>query len=120
MLSIEITILMAILGMINGGWMIFDGFYALRNKKYFGPEEPGPWAMLVKKIGLEPLSMAKPLIVLGISWIVAIIFLFVFQIEIFWYLVILLAIGTLWYLPIGSIISFFLMILLIFFKNEIL
>ena len=50
---------------ITGGWMIFDGTYALRYNKFFGPTSNGPWVHIVEKIGIEPLAMSKVFIFLG-------------------------------------------------------
>jgi len=99
-----IKIVLFIIALINGGWMIFDGIYVLKNGKYFGPDIPGPWSKIVKKIGLNPFKLGVPFIILGLLWIVSFAF-FALDYSFSWYSSLIIAVCTLWYMPIGTILS---------------
>ncbi|PID36442.1 MAG: hypothetical protein CR993_05075 [Rhodobacterales bacterium] len=94
--------IIAILAGINGLWMIADGVHVLRNGKYIGPEVPGPWRHIVEAIGLDPLKIGPAFIFLGAFWLLA---LALHLGKISSLLLILAAFTTLWYLPLGTIIS---------------
>ena len=46
-------ILITILGFLNGGYMLLDGIFVIKEGKYIGPPKPGPWANLFYKIKLR-------------------------------------------------------------------
>lgn len=50
-------ILLAILGVLNGGYMLLDGIYVILKGKYIGPEKPGPWVWMSLSSGLCLLFM---------------------------------------------------------------
>ena len=115
LLNLEVLAFIGII-CLNGGWMIVDGLYALKNKKFIGPDKPGPWASIVIKLGIDPLSMALPFVVLGIVWFLSGALLLSTGLEIFWIVTLLVVIATLWYLPFGTILAFFQIIILVLFK----
>jgi hypothetical protein len=103
--------------LLNGTWMIFDGTHVLLKGKYFGPPEPGPWSKIVAKIGIDPFSLGPVFIFLGIVWIVAAIGIMQGS-GWSWTLALIIAIGTLWYIPIGSVLALLAILLLWFYKSS--
>ncbi len=99
-----VKIVMAVLALLNAGWMVFDGFHVIRKGKYFGPEKPGPWVMFPEAIGLDPLKIGPLFILIGFSWLTAAVMIFI-NTSLSHYIVMVPALLTLWYIPIGSIIS---------------
>ncbi len=68
----SITILIAVLSFIIGGWLVFDGSRKLIADQYMGEDSIGlgPWASLVGAIGVHPADLAFPFVILGAIWIV--------------------------------------------------
>lgn len=58
------------LSLLNGAWLIVDGAHVLLKGKYIGPEKPGPWAGLIRCLGLNPMKMGVPFMVIGAIWCV--------------------------------------------------
>lgn len=103
--------LIAILAFINGAFMTADGVHVLLKGKYIGPEKPGPWAMLFEALGINVFQLGPMFLLLGIAWLVFLVS-WLSKSERskkfgFW-----VAVLTLWYLPIGTIISLAVMMLL--------
>ncbi len=99
---LQITIFF--LALLNGGWMIFDGFHVIKKGKYFGPPEPGAWSKIISKLGLDPFAIGPLFVFLGVMWLISSVGL---VLEFQWgYLALLItAISTLWYIKVGTIIS---------------
>lgn len=106
-------IILAIIALLNGGWMIFDGIHVLLKGRYFGPEQPGPWSNLFKVIGLNPFSMGIPFIVLGLLWLLGYA-AFYLGVSWGWMACVVIAVATLWYLPVGTVLSLLYIGLLIY------
>jgi hypothetical protein len=107
----------AILGLLNGGYMLADGIYVLANGKYIGPEKPGPWADLFSKMGVDVFSLGPLFIVFGIAWLV---WSYAIANNRNWGFSfgILLCILTLWYLTVGTAVSIIILVLLILFRKR--
>ena len=92
--------------------MAFDGNRALFAGDYMtagsGPHagELGPWSKLVERAGIEPRSILMKTIfaAYGIIWLF-IIMLFALRKSLTWDLMLLAAILSLWYLPLGTAFS---------------
>ena len=112
-----LKIILALIAVLNGVWMIFDGIHVLMKGKYFGPAEPGPWSKIVSAIGLEPFSLGVLFIIFGLAWITSLLGLFS-STGWGWYFAVCIAIATLWYVPVGTILSIIYLILLIVFKGK--
>jgi len=97
-------IVLVILAFPLGAWMIFDGIHVLAYGKYFGPEKPGPWSLLVAKAGINPFQLGPLFILYGFLWLVC---LFAVLRGKSWgrTVGILVSIVSLWYLPFGTITS---------------
>jgi hypothetical protein len=97
---------------VQGGYMLFDGVRAFVVGSYVRPRSGphagrlGPWARLVRAVGLEPEStgMKTTFVVLGASYLVASA---AWALGAGWakWLGLVLAVGTLWYLVPGTVIS---------------
>ncbi len=105
---------------LQGGYLVFDGVRALTVGSYLTPArgehagQLGPWARLVRAVGIEPEStaMKTAFVVLGTAWLVAAAAL---ALELGWArpLGVVLAVGTLWYLVPGTALSVAVLILLL-------
>ena len=92
----------AVLALVTGGFQIVDGFHVLATGKYIGPETPGPWRHIVQGVGLDPLTLGPGFIVLGACWLTATAMLLLTSSPAGWWALIITAIATLWYLPVGT------------------
>ena len=108
----------SLIALLIGGWMIFDGIHVLRTGKYFGPEKPGPWSNVVAAIGLDPFRLGVPFIALGALWLVFLFAMLLHQ-SWAWHAALLTAILTLWYLPVGTILSLLYISLLFLFRSRL-
>ena len=111
-------ILITILGLLNGGYMLLDGIYVLMKGKYIGPEKPGPWAELFYKLDINVFKLGPLFIAFGILWLTWLYSLWSNQ---SWTYIfgIIISILTLWYLPVGTILSIIILLILIFSRHKI-
>jgi hypothetical protein len=106
-----LKIMTAVVALFAGGWMIFDGVHVMVRGKYFGPEKPGPWSIVFVKTGVDPFRLGPLFVILGFSWIVFLVGLLAGQ-KWGWYGALLTAVATLWYLPVGTVLSAIYLVLL--------
>lgn len=108
-------ILLSILALINGGFMLIDGIYVIVNGKYIGPEKPGPWAYIFSALGVNVFKLGPMFIVYGVLWL---FWLYGIWTGKAWYFHfgIIISTLTLWYLPVGTLLSIVVLILLIYYK----
>ncbi len=101
----------ALVGVVLGGWFLFDGTNVLRKGKYFGPEEPGPWAQVVSAAGVDPFRMGVPFVILGVFWLAVVAGLLA---GARWAVPagMVAAAATVWYLPLGTVLSIVFVVLL--------
>jgi hypothetical protein len=104
--------LVVVLALIEGGWLAFDGGHALITGDYVtaaspeGPGQLGPWAKLVAAVGIEPRSTLMKGIHLGLGvGFLALTACFAFGLPWAPNAMILSAVLTLWYLPLGTLLS---------------
>jgi hypothetical protein len=104
--------LVVILAVIEGGWLAFDGGRALITGDYVtakspeGPGQLGPWASLVAAVGIEPRSTLMKGIHVGLGLgFLATTACFVLGLSWARTGMILCAVLTLWYLPVGTLLS---------------
>ncbi len=95
-------VLVALLAVVTGGWQVVDGAHVLRTGRYLGPPEPGPWRHLVGAVGLDPFSLGVPFVVLGASWLLAAAALLATGAPAAWWTLLIVAVASLWYLPVGT------------------
>lgn len=98
--------------------MLLDGIYVLFKGKYIGPEKSGPWANLFYKLNVDVFKLGPLFIFFGLAWL---LFIWSLSTQQGWaYTVgIILSVGTLWYLPFGTLISIVVGALLIFYRNRL-
>lgn len=110
--------LLALVVLPTGGYMIFDGLHRLITGSFFGPGL-GPWATVLRAVGIDPLSMGLPFVILGALWIL--FFVLVLN-DSSWgfYGGSALAAFTLWYLPIGTAFSVAYLIILFKYRTNLL
>lgn len=100
------------LAVIEGGWLAFDGGHALVTGNYVTPStgrfagQLGPWSDVVSAVGIEPRStlMTTIHLVLGGAWLIAIAG-FVRRRRWSRWAMVACALGALWYLPFGTLLS---------------
>jgi hypothetical protein len=95
---------MAVVALIAGGWMIFDGIHVLVRGKYFGPDRPGPWSVPFARLGVNPFSLGPLFIGIGVLWLA---FAVAALAGLRWGRGggAAIAIASLWYFPLGTILS---------------
>ena len=111
-------VIVSLIALIAGGWMIFDGIYVLSTGKYFGMEKSGVWSNFVSVFGINPFSLGVPFIVLGFLWLLCLVGLLLHQTWA-WYGALFVAIATLWYLPVGTVLSLLYIALLFIFRAKL-
>lgn len=102
----------AVLCLVQGGYMALDGVRALALGSYRTPRsgghagELGPWARLVSAVGVPPSStgMKAAFVLFGAAWLTVAVGVAV-QARWAWIAGLVLAVGTLWYLVPGTVIS---------------
>jgi len=116
--SMMAKVIASAIALFVGGWMIFDGLHVLQTGKYFGPETPGPWSDLVVALGLNPFRLGVPFIALGALWLLSVSAMLLRQ-SWGWQSALLTATLTLWYLPVGTILSAVYIALLFVFRARL-
>lgn len=102
------------------GWFTFDGTRALVVGDYVTPQtgnyagQLGPWSKVVSAIGIDPrCTLMKTIFVgYGLLWL-AVIVCFVLGLKGAWWAMLIAAVGSLWYLPFGTLLGIVQIILLL-------
>lgn len=101
-------ILVFTIALVIGGWLVFDGTRALTRGNYVTTRagKLGPWSRLVSALGLDPRSrLIKWLhVVLGLLWMISAV-LFLANGSGGRSALLGCSLLTLWYLPVGTILS---------------
>jgi len=113
-----VKIFITLLGSLNGVYMLLDGIFVLIKGKYIGPDRPGPWANLFYKFDINVFKLGPLFIVFGLLWLTWLYTLWTNQ---SWSYVfgLIVAVLTLWYLPVGTLISAIIIVLLLTPKNKL-
>jgi hypothetical protein len=111
-------IFISLLAFINGGYMLLDGIYVLIKNKYIGPEKPGPWVNLFYKLNVDVFKLGPLFIVFGLLWLGWLVCLWTNQPFAFIYGIII-SILTLWYLPVGTLFSVIVLLVLLFARQKV-
>ena len=111
-------ILITILAFLNGAYMLIDGIYVMMKGKYIGPEKPGPWANLFYRLGINVYKLGPVFIIFGLLWL---IWIYSFWSHQSWSYMfgIIISILTLWYLPVGTLFSIVILIMLVTMRNKL-
>ena len=102
---------------IQGLWMLIDGIYVIANGKYIGPDKPGPWASLFGPTGIDVFKLGPMFVLFGVAWLA---FVGAFLGGAAWARTfgIVLSVLTLWYLPVGTLVSIIVLGAMIFFVKS--
>lgn len=111
-------ILISILALLNGGFMLLDGIFVTLKGKYIGPEKPGPWAEIFYKMNVDVFKLGWLFIIYGLLWLVWIYALWTNK-DWAHILGLTISVLTLWYLPVGTLISILVLVTLLFWRNKI-
>lgn len=111
-------ILVTILAFINGAYMLIDGIFVLLKGKYIGTPKPGPWASVFYKMNVDVFKLGPLFVVSGLLWLT---WLYALWRQHNWAyaLGIFISVATLWYLPIGTVFSLIILLVLLLAKNKL-
>ena len=85
--------------------------------KYIGPEKPGPWAELFYKLQVDVFRLGPLFIALGILWLTWLFSLWTHQNWAYGF-GILVSVLTLWYLPVGTLFSTIILVVLVLAREK--
>lgn len=105
-------ILITLFGLLNGGYMLLDGLYVMLKGKFIGPEKPGPWANLFLQLNIDVFKLGPLFVLYGALWLIWLYGLWTGQ-SWAYTLGLTLSVLTLWYLPVGTLISVVVLTLLL-------
>lgn len=108
---------------MNAGYMVFDGTKAIITGDYIRPKtgeyagQLGPWAKLVEKIGIDPMSafMKSIFIIWGLTGLI-LTACFAMNLPWGWKAVLIYNICSVWYLFMGTASSILQIILLVIMR----
>jgi hypothetical protein len=104
---------LSLVAVLNGGWMLADGIHVLVTGKYFGPDKPGPWSVPFARLGVNPFSLGPVFILLGVLWLAGLAAVLTGKPWAL-YAAGAVAVASLWYLPMGTLLSAIYLVLLYF------
>jgi hypothetical protein len=102
-------------GLLNGGYMLVDGIFVMLKGKFIGSDKPGPWANLFYKLNIDVFRLGPLFVTFGIIWLIWVYALCTNQ---SWAYIIglIISLCTLWYLPVGTLLSIIIFISLLTMK----
>src|SRR5689334_3084437 len=114
--------LIVALALFEAGYLAFDGTRALILGDYMTPATGafagrlGPWADLLSMTGLDPRSLEVRAFIAAYGWIwLGFTFAFARNTRGFRWVMLALAVGSLWYFPVGTALSVIQILLLLLF-----
>lgn len=119
-------ILIVVCTVIEAGWMAFDGCRALVVGNFITPSsgphagQLGPWRHLVARVGLDPNGTPIKLVfaLYGCGWLLLGV-AFVCGATWSWSAMLGAALGALWFLPFGTVLSLVQAALLLVFRSRL-
>lgn len=112
--------LVVALASVEAAYMVFDGVHAVTRGDYVTPTtgeyagQLGPWAGIVAAVGVDPRSVPVKwlFVVYGVAWL-AIVVAFVLGAAWAWWPMLAMAVGSLWYLVPGTVMSALIIVVLL-------
>jgi hypothetical protein len=112
--------IIVLLTALDAGYMVFDGTRALVVGDYLTPSSGphagrlGPWASLVRGVGIDPrsTSMKAFFLAYGLAWLAAAA-CFAAGVRGAWWAMLILAAASLWYLVPGTVLGVSILVLLL-------
>ncbi len=105
-------IVIFIIALLMGGWMVIDGLHVLIFDKFICPGWPGPWAGIISAVGLDPMRFGLVFVAFGIDWIAGGIGV-IRDRRWGYYLTLIIAVLSLWYLTIGTLLAILAIVLVV-------
>lgn len=107
------------MALLLGGWLTFDGTRAWIVGDFITPSsgpyagQLGPWSKVVQALGLDPRGRFVKSLHIGlcVAWLAAGA-VFILRPAAGWWCLMVCAVGTLWYIPIGTVISILVLVTL--------
>jgi hypothetical protein len=96
-------VILTVLALITGGYQVMDGIHVLATGVYMGSATPGPWRHVIDATGIDPMDFGPGFVVLGVFWLVAIAMLLSTSSRRAWWALLIIAVLTVWYLPVGTL-----------------
>ncbi len=126
MLTDTLRIVFVVCVLLEAGWMAFDGGRALVVGDYVTPQsgqyagQLGPWSKVVSAVGIEPRGTLMKLVFFGygIIWL-AIAAAYLLGADWGWWAALVLAVGALWYLPFGTLLSVVQIVVLVALRAQV-
>jgi len=109
--------IVAVLSFLTGGYMLADGIYVMLNGKYIGPPQPGPWAFLFRQLGIDVFKLGPLFIAFGLAWLYFLVRWLKNRPR--YRVGVILSIFTLWYLPVGTLFSVIIFIVLLRMQSRL-
>jgi hypothetical protein len=124
MSPLRIAILLCVL--VEAGWMAFDGSRALIVGNYIAPKsgphqgEIGPWRHVVSAVGIDPhgTPMKAVFSIYGFVWLLLAV-AFARGLPWSWTAMLVAAIGAVWFVPVGTVLSVIQVALLLVFRSHL-
>ncbi len=111
--------LVALLVLINAGYMAFDGIHAFATGDYLTPKsgsragQLGPWSKIIQALGLDPRSnLVKTILFFQGTVTLAVLICYLFRLPWTANALKVAAVAGLWYMPVGTIINVLVLVLL--------
>lgn len=98
--------------------MLADGIYVMLKGKYIGPPKPGPWANLFEYFGVDVFKLGPLFVLFGMAWLSFVVGALTQQ-SWAYMLGILISVLTLWYLPVGTLFSIVVLVVLIGMRSKV-
>lgn len=98
--------------------MLLDGIYVMLKGRYIGPPKPGPWANLFQYFGVDVFKLGPLFVLFGMAWLSFVLGILTHQ-SWAYMLGILIAVLTLWYLPVGTVFSIVVLVVLMGMRSKV-
>lgn len=108
-----------LIAVLIGGWFSYDGVRAFTKGDYTTASsgayagQLGPWSKVVSAVGIDPRgsAMKSAHVALGVFWLISAL-LFAVSPRVGWAMLATCSVGSLWYLPFGTLTGIIELVLL--------